>query len=647
MMCGQWTRTTDVTGWDPDRLRKELDWLKKYPFFDERPASIIEFLGPEYLGIETKVRDSIKGELENIMGRKVNPWGMSEFQLAMITGGIGIGKTTFASIILPYLAHWVLCLKDPQDYFNFLPGSRIAFMQMSTSGPQAKEVVFGDIKARIEHSPWFKSKYPYDSNFKNQLRFPKDIWILPGDSSETTFEGYNILGGILDEADSHKITANKDYAEQGYDTIYSRIDSRFGSVEGPDGEARKFGFLLVIGQMKKGRGFAAKKFAEFTNNPEAYASRMAIWESFGWDKFSKPDGSRDSFWYDRKRFEIVASEVAELIGGTKEAANLIEIPQTYRQNFINNPEKALRDLAGYPPAVGSPFISLAYKVDEARHRWIEKFGADGPVDGRGHNAVAEWFKAREPLKRVVHIDMAVSGDGDSLGIAMGHVPEVIEMDGERKPFIVIDLLMRIHAPSGQEIFLGDVRRIIYDLKFERRFNIKFASLDGFQSTDTVQQFNRKRIHSEVVSVDKKKLPYEDLREALYEDRICFPPYAVKINPNDTEYVDIAVKELTELVDNGDKIDHPPDGSKDVADAMAGVTYTLMGNRAYHRNVRSLDQKRNENEQAATGTDGLKRVSVGDAMEHPALRGLQGLRAPTSPGAPTSGQTQWRPPQRRR
>jgi hypothetical protein len=31
---------------------------------------------------------------------------------------------------------------------------------------------------------------------------------------------------------------------------------------------------------------------------------------------------------------------------------LIEIPNVYRREFENNPEKALRDLAGIPPATG-------------------------------------------------------------------------------------------------------------------------------------------------------------------------------------------------------------------------------------------------------------------------------------------------------
>jgi hypothetical protein len=538
----------------------------------------------------------------------------------MITGGIGIGKTTVASVVLPYLAHWVLCLKDPQDFFELLPGSRIAFMQMSTSGPQAKEVVFGDIKARIEHSPWFKGRYPYDRNFKNQIRFEqKDIWILPGDSAETTFEGYNILGGILDEADSHKTTANKDYAEQGYTTIHSRISSRFGDR----------GFLLVIGQMKKANGFAAKKYEEFRKDPGAYAVRMAIWESFGWERHTNPDGTRDSFWYDSKRKEIVTADIAKVVAGD----HIIEIPNLYRGDFENNPEKALRDLAGIPPATGSPFISLAYKVTEARERWVERYGNESPVDV--HGQFADWFRGHESIKRVAHIDLAYSAKGDGLGLAMGHVPEIVEIEGERKPFIVIDFVMRLHASAGQEIFLGDVRRIIYDIKDVLGFNLKRVTMDGFQSTDTRQQLERRRFDTELVSVDKQVLPYHDLREAIYENRIAFPPYVVKMRPEDTMTTEILVKELTELVDNGDKVDHPPDGSKDVSDAVAGVVFSLMGNRAYHRKVSSLDQKREEHKE---------RTATGDSLyQHPAFSGMTGAHAPIPP---KGGIGEWRPPRPR-
>lgn len=606
---------------DTSKIAEEITWLRNNPQFEERPATLLEFLGDDYLGIESRVRESIKRELSHIMGDEVNPLRPTKIQLAMITGGIGIGKTTIASIVLPYLAHWVLCLKDPQGFFNLLPGSRIAFMQMSTSEGQAAEVVFGDIKARIQHSSWFANKYPYDPKFSKQLRFPKDIWVLPGDSAETSFEGYNILGGILDEADSHKVTKNKDYAEAGYTTIASRIESRF--------EDR--GFLLVIGQMKKGNGFAARKYEEFKNRDDAYAVRMSIWESMGWEHYrNKETGEIKTFHYDAKRRMVVPKGVKTLTGSEQ----IIEIPSVFKNSFMNDPEKALRDLAGIPPAVGDPFISLTYKIDEARDRWLRRhfpegvFGDDmaeySPANAEGR--LAPWFRNQTTsLKRVGHLDLAYSGQGDALGFAVGHVREVVKIDGELKPYIVIDLLYRIQAPKGTEIFLGDVRRLIYSLRDDYKFKLDKVTMDGFESTDTKQQLKKKRIQTDFLSVDKDVLPYYDLKEALYEDRIEFPPYMVKYNRGDTKKIEILVKELTELINAGDKIDHPPEGSKDVSDSVAGVVCTLMGDRKYHKKVTSMPDYRNE--RAPVGRE----TPLGSTtLSHPAYNGGQDIPAAPVP-----------------
>lgn len=604
------------------KIADELRWLKDHPEFEERPATLREFLGPDYLNIDSMVRESIKDVLADIMGAEVSAERPTKFPLAMFTGAIGIGKTTVASIVLPYLCHWVLCLKDPQGFFDLLPGSRIAFMQMSTSEPQAREVVFGDIKARIQHSPWFVNKYPYDSKYKNQIRFPKDIWILPGDSAETTFEGYNILGGILDEADSHKVTKVKDYAQAGFDTIHARITSRFEDK----------GFLLVVGQMKKSVGFAANKLKEFKKRDDAYVAQLTIWESLGWNHYrDEATGEVPTFFYDVRRKMIIPDAIATSM--TKDKERVIEIPVVFRRDFENNPEKALRDLAGIPPLVGDAFISLVDKIEDARNRWVERhFGMLEPgekleslsplsPDGR----IAHWFEAKNSLKRVGHLDIAYSGEGDALGFAMGHVRESVEIEGERKPYIVIDFLMRIKAVSGSEILLGDVRRRIYYLKEKLGFRIDKITMDGFESTDTKQQFRRKKIKSDIVSIDRDILPYHDLREALYEDRIEFPPYMVKMEHGSTELVEVLVKELQELVDEGDKIDHPAGGSKDVADAVAGVCTTLMGSRMYHKNVTRMDAYRGD--RRATGTDASSPYS------HPAFTGVEMTSTPVPPPMP--------------
>ena len=567
-------------------IAAELKFLKDNPAFSQRPATIIEFLGPDYLNINDRVRPGLRRALVRIFGKTVSPYVISRMRRALVTGGIGIGKTTFASIAIPYMVHWVSCLKNPQEYFNLMDGSRIAFMLMSTTENQAKEVLFGDIKARIAHSPWFKKNCMYDEAFKNQLRFPKDIWVLPGNSAETTFEGYNILGGILDEGDSHKQTKEKDYAEQGYDTIHARIDSRFNDPT--TGDHR--GLLICIGQMKRASGFMAKKKRELEEDPKALVVTMTIWDSLGWAPngshpgFLKKDGTRDSFWYDVKRKQIVPT----LVTGMIENEFLIEIPTSYRANFENNPEKALRDLAGIPPAADQPFISLVDRIDECTERWVESHRRqDGTVPvpvspDPTRPSLAASVVATDALRRAMHIDIAVSGEGDALGLAMGHVSHLIDIDDELKPYIVFDFLMRIKAAPGTEIMLSDVRQIIYMLKDERNFRIKAVTMDGFQSTDTRQQLNKRRIASDYLSVDRQLTPYYDLREAIYERRVEFPPYMTYMSRGETTLVEIAKKELRELSEGNNKVDHPSKGSKDVADAMAGVTYTLMGDRAYRR-----------------------------------------------------------------
>lgn len=603
----------------------EALWLVRNPQFAERPATMAEFLGTGYLNIEDNVRVAIKQALTEMFGEEVAGDRIATLPLAIVTGAIGIGKTTIASIILAYMVHWVSCLKDPQQYFGLLPGSRIAFMQMSTSRDQAKKVVFGDIKARVLNSDWFKRNCPFDTSFKNELHFPKDIWIVPGDSMETTFEGFNILGGIIDEADSHQVTQIKDYASDGYDTIRNRIDSRFGDR----------GFLIVIGQMKRADGFAKRMYDEFRKRDDAYALHLTIWESFGEDYYrcykvgphaddltlgeGEPCEVVHTFAFDTRRKEVLTDALAAVMGSDSET--VIRIPKLYLREFETNPEKALRDLAGVPPLVGDPFIGRPYKIEEARDRWIDTYGPDSPVSVDG--ILADWFRVTDSIPRVGHIDVAYASGGDAYGFAMGHIKGVVDVDGELKPHIVIDLLYRKKAPSGGgEIDLGEVRHFIYEMRDGRvKAKLKKITADGFESTDTRQQLRKRKFDFDYLSVDKSLLPYYDLRDALYEDRIDIPPYMVHIKPGAVEVVEISIKELSELVDNGKKVDHPPNGSKDVADCIAGVTSTLMGDRTFRRKTISLNDFRQQKQAVNQG---------GSYFRHPAYTGDPGVRAPLPP-----------------
>ena len=329
-----------IPGWG---MAEEARWLIDNPGFDERPASMPEFLGEEYMNIDKYVRPGVRKILVDIFGEVPSGKNPSQYGKAMFTGGIGVGKSTFAAIALAYLCHWTLCLRDPQEFFGLMPGSRISFMMMSTSSDNARGVIFSDVKGRIENSPWFREKYPYNDKWDRQIRFDqKAVWIVPGGSKETQFEGFNILGGILDEMDSHKAPrGGKDYADQGYDTIINRIQSRYGDR----------GLIMPIGQMKKSGGFAARKYAELSNDPDAYTARIAIWDSFGMDyeKYQGPDGKPETFYFDKMRNFVLPDDYFDAYGA-QPGGNILSIPKLYLGAFKQNPVKALRDLAGIPPA---------------------------------------------------------------------------------------------------------------------------------------------------------------------------------------------------------------------------------------------------------------------------------------------------------
>lgn len=187
----------------------------------------------------------------------------------------------------------------------------------------------------------------------------------------------------------------------------------------------------------------------------------------------------------------------------------------------------------------------------------------------------------------MHVDIGLTSD--ALGMAMGHVRELKEVDGELKPVIVFDCLMRIKALPGRQIQLSEMRQIIYYLRDELGFRIKKVTLDGFESTDTMQQLTKKRIIGEYLSIDRNILPYHDLREAIYEGRCEFPKFMTYVRHGDVEKQEIAVTELLQLIEGTNaKIDHPDGGSKDVSDAMAGVCTTLMGDRTYRRGLSSAN-----------------------------------------------------------
>lgn len=430
------------------------------------------------------------------------------YQEAAICWGIGSGKSFLAAVAICYLVHRTLCLRNPQAAYGLAPGSSIAFMNMGLNAQQARQVVFGEIRQRIENSPWFRGRFKPDPRVRTELRFPKGVVVIPGNSAETFPLGYNLLGAVLDEASWYvDAELGRDVAEEIYTALQRRIRSRF----------RDAGLLVMISSPRYVDDFIQRKLRDAEEDPTIYASRRAIWEV-------KPDG-----FFRGPTFEFRG----------------MQVPVELEPDFRRNPDKALRDLAAVPSLTVQRFFPEPALVERCCGS-----GGASPTDETG--ALKPWFRPEDSAPRFIHVDLGLTRD--ACGIAMAHVEHPRGPGGA--DIAVVDLMLRIRPRAGEEIQFSTVRELIYELA-DRGFQIAQVSYDGWQSVDSRQILRRRGFNTKIVSADRDCSAYETLRALVNEQRLrayWYEPFIQECR-------------RLELV-KGTRVDHPPGGSKDVADAVA-------------------------------------------------------------------------------
>jgi phage terminase large subunit-like protein len=132
---------------------------------------------------------------------------------------------------------------------------------------------------------------------------------------------------------------------------------------------------------------------------------------------------------------------------------------------------------------------------------------------------------------------------------------------ESRPIMRVDLALEVVAPLRGEIRISSVRELFYRLR-DMGMMFGMISYDTWGSAESIQTLQGEGFSAEDLSVDRDASPYETLKEAIYDGRlICYdmPVLAMELA---TVHRD----------DSTGKIDHLPNGKKDVSDAIAGAVW---------------------------------------------------------------------------
>lgn len=280
----------------------------------------------------------------------------------------------------------------------------------------------------------------------------------------------------------------------------------------------------------------------------------------------------------------------------------IRIPLSLKANFLRDPENFIRDIAAVSTESVNPFIRRKAKIIEWEERsksLINPFDEDALI-------FDEDFISDNSFNRYMHIDLGVVKD--AVGISMCHVPyfsdretivsgpDGVETRIDRVPFISFDFVGRIKANKGEEIVLSEIRQIIYEIT-NLGFYLDLITYDGFQSVESIQTLRLQgyraarlsidRTSTKVISVKQRDdrqgksnygirrestdgnilAAWEGLKELIYDSRI------------DTPYHPMLFKEARGLQEDRKKmkVDHPPKGSSDLIQSIAGSAFNAINN----------------------------------------------------------------------
>lgn len=553
-----------------------------YSDYEEIPVDVETFLkNPNYLGrglVNEEGKFTVYpywvDTLKKIFPDPLKP---AAYNTLALSGAIGLGKSFMAVLCGLYELYRMLCLKDPYIHYGLQPIDKITFAFMNITLDASKGVAWDKCQQLLQGSPWFMSKGTVSGTTNIVWNPPKGIELIAGSLSRHII-GRAVFWAFFDEISfqpNQDVGKQKEKAKALVNTASARMQSRFMKGE-------KNPTLLVLASSKRTDSSYMETFIE--NKKKQDSKTTYVVDEPQWvirtDKNS-PNKFKVALGNKFLNSEVLPLNVSEeeLTLYRNRGYKILDVPMGYYENFIEDIEIALTDIAGISINNSNRYFNgprlAAVKKEGLKNlftRDVIEVGND-PKDTTQYYNFFDLSRVDPIMKQMplfIHFDMSVSGD--KTGVAgtwiVGQKPPEPDKPPSKELLFRLAFSVSVKAPKGYQVSFEKNRQFVYWLK-EQGFNIKGISSDTFQSVDTGQTLAAKGYNYCVISVDRVDTdkickPYQYMRSAIYEERIDM--YDGKLLTE--EFLGL------ERDNNSGKIDHSPSGinSKDQADAVTGSVW---------------------------------------------------------------------------
>lgn len=124
-----------------------------YEDYEEVPVDIETFITDEdYLG--ASIGGSLYPFWMDVLKKLFAP--NAKYFECILSGAIGIGKTTVSDIGIAYMLHKLLCLKNPQEHYGLTKSSIMTINFFNVTKDLSYGVSYSKLQSMLIDSPWFR-----------------------------------------------------------------------------------------------------------------------------------------------------------------------------------------------------------------------------------------------------------------------------------------------------------------------------------------------------------------------------------------------------------------------------------------------------------------------------------------------------------
>lgn len=555
----------------------------RYGDFDEIPVDISTFLHDrKYLGnglYDPEGRFTLFPYWEEKLKEIFPTPTETRYNTIVLTGAIGLGKSTVAVICLLYLLYRLLCLKDPYLYYGMQPIDKLSISFMNITLENARGVALDKMNQMILASEWFMTHGEMHGVSNLNYEPQKHIELIAA-SSNNQIIGRAIFANFTDEV-NFGLTNDVEKLKKKQKALISQVDARMKS------RFMRGTYLPTLNIIASSKNSEQSFLEDYIDSKRKNDSKNTlIVDEPQWVVDSRKD-SPQRFWVAvGNKFlanEVLPIDAPQMLVDEYRAKgySMLHVPIGYRENFVENIDGALQDIAGIATASSLKYIS-GMRWNECVNENVKNPFTKEVIEVGDHKDDKSQYYDFFDLTQIpselksrplyVHLDMSISGDKTGIAgvwIKSKHVTQEGELPS-KSLFYRVAFSVAIKAPKGAQISFEKNKQFIYWLR-EQGFNVKKVTADTFQSAAVLQDLRAHNFDCDIQSVDrltgegKNKIcePYHYFRTSIYDRRI---------EVYKTQLLTEEVIGLEKLSDG--HIDHTEQGinSKDISDAVCGAIF---------------------------------------------------------------------------